>query len=587
MFFLPSLKKSIILLILCCVGFAGFSVIGFFPSTQGFFYSFSLGILLFFSTLFLDYIISNIILRNDPIYVLRRSLALSLFCWSIWSGFLILGLLFGVQFGKILWLKIVFLSFAVVLTFRAVIFLSTSSVGIIQRILSSFIHPFLHFIILLFFWEIVFGFTSIPFFPYLSFSSLVGFLSAIFFLFILDQMGQKDYGVHAIPLFRAFMLNWVVGLNAPFEKFLEKLGKNELIEIMLLKFDALTSKAAIIVPFVHPGPFKNIGSSLLPSLMKKAYEKEFKCGACVPLGILGHELDLASEIQNKKIIKAVLENANFNTSPNNASPFVKVTENEATASCQIFGKVAFISFTLAPETTEDLPQELGTYVREEAKKLGIECSIVVNAHNSIKNILDFDLSLETLKKVALKSLKKALSLPHYPFEVGIKTVYPKEFTLKDGLGPGGITSLVVNVAEQKTAYVVIDGNNMVSGLREELLSSLKSSGFHEAEVFTTDTHAVSAVVLGTRGYHPIGEKMDKTILFNHILRVTEEAALNLESCRSGCVQILVPDIRVIGEERLHSLSTLVDSALQRAKKIVFPIFGIEGFLLIAFLSFFV
>jgi predicted neutral ceramidase superfamily lipid hydrolase len=128
---------------------------------------------------------------------------------------------------------------------------------------------------------------------------------------------------------------------------------------------------------------------------------------------------------------------------------------------------------------------------------------------------------------------------------------------------------------------------MVSGLREELISLLKSKGLHEAEIFTTDTHAVSAVVLGNRGYHPIGEKMDKDTLFNHIQNATEEAALSLEPCRSGYVQIRVPDIRVIGEERLHSLSTLVDSALKRAKKAVIPLFGIEGLLLIVYLLFFV
>jgi putative membrane protein len=517
--------------------------------------------------------------------VLRRSLALSLFCWIIWSGFLLIGSTFGILFENLIWLKLAFLGFTAVLTFRVVVFLSTSSVGIVQRVISSFIHPLLHLFVLLFFWENVFVSISFQFIPFLIISSITGFFSATLFIFLLDQMGKKKYGVHAIPLFRAFMLNWVVGLNDPFERFLEKLGKNELIEVMLLKFDALKTKAAIIVPFVHPGPFKNIGSSLLPSQLKHEFEKELNCDACIPLGILGHELDLASQTQNKKIIKSVIDASNFTTSKDNASPFVKVTEDNFTASCQIFGKTAFLSFTLAPETTEDLPQDLGTYVREEAKKLGIDNTIVVNAHNSITNKMEMDISLKALKNVAIKSLKKAISLPHYPFEIGIKTVFPEEFTLRDGLGPGGITSLVVNVAEQKTAYVVIDGNNMVSGLREKIILSLKSKGIHEAEIFTTDTHAVSAVVLGSRGYHPVGEKMDEKILTDHILNVTKTAITTIEPCRSGCVQILVPDVRVIGEERLHSLSTLVDSALQRAKKSVIPIFGFEGLFLIVLLAF--
>jgi len=380
------------------------------------------------------------------------------------------------------------------------------------------------------------------------------------------------------------MLNWVAALNTPFEALLEKLGENEDIEITLLKFDSHKPKAAIIVPLVHPGPFKNIGSSLLPSLLKRDFEKEFGCDACVPLGILGHELDLASQTQNQRIITRVIESAKFSASADRATPFIRVTESFVTASCQVFGKTAFLSFTLAPKTTEDLPQELGQIVNEEAEKLGLECNIVVNAHNSITDIVDTEASIEILRDVASKCLRKAASLPSYAFEVGASTVFPKEFSLEDGMGSGGITAIVVNVAEQKTAYVVIDGNNMVSGLREEIIMSLKSSVFHECEVFTTDTHAVSAVILGRRGYHPVGEAMNHETLIQYITKVANGAASNLESCKAGCLRLIVPQVRVIGEARLASLSMLVDKALQRAKQIVAPIFVSEGLLLILLLA---
>ena len=585
MFFLPKLKRAILLLVVFCIAVVGISTIIIFPSIEGLFYSLILGTILFISTLFLDYITSKVFLGTDPIYIFRRILALSLFCWIIWSGFLIFGSIFSIIFNNnLLWFKLVFLGFSAILTFRATIFIATSSAGILRNLIASFVQPLFHILVFVVFWQTISISLSFQFLPFLFVSSILGFFSAILFIFLLDRLGKQNYNVPAISLFRAFMLNWVVGLNAPFEKLLEKLGKNELVEVMLMKFDALKTKAAIIVPFVHPGPFKNIGSSLLPSQLKNGFEKEFNCDACVPLGILGHELDLASQTQNNKIIKSVIDASNFVTFADKASPFVRTTIDSVTSSCQIFGKNAFLSFTLSPQTTEDLPQELGKFVRDEAKKQGIICSIVVNAHNSLTDKTEMNVSLKTLKEVALKSLKKSLSLPHYPFEIGIKTVFPKEFTLKDGMGPGGITSLVVNVAEQKTVYVVIDGNNMISGLREEIILMLKSNGLHEVEVFTTDTHAVSAIVLGRRGYHPIGEAMDKKILFSYILKAAKAATTNLEPCRAGCIQILIPEVRVIGEERLNSLSVLVDSALQRAKKIVFPIFGTEGLFLIILLA---
>jgi predicted neutral ceramidase superfamily lipid hydrolase len=122
-------------------------------------------------------------------------------------------------------------------------------------------------------------------------------------------------------------------------------------------------------------------------------------------------------------------------------------------------------------------------------------------------------------------------------------------------------------------------------LREEILSALNSVGFHECEVFTTDTHAVSAVVLGRRGYHPVGEVMNHETLLSYIKDAAKAAAANLETCKAGCLRLVVPQVRVIGEARLESLSLLVDKALRRAKQIVAPIFVSEGLLLILLLAF--
>jgi putative membrane protein len=586
MFFLPSSRRAVGAIAGLCIGVVGLSTFALFLSIEGLISSLFFGVSLFATTLLFDYVTSKIVFGNDPIYVLRRTVALSLFCWILWLFFIIPGVIFGAVFDlwQWWWVNLCLLGFAAVLTFRAVVFISTSSVVFSRRLVSSLLQPFLCIAVFVVFWNSLDSAIPLQILPFLVISPIVSCASALLFVFLIDRLGRRMYNVPSMPLFRAFMLNWVAGLNAPFEGFLEKLGENEDIEVALLKFDSYKPKAAIIVPLVHPGPFKNIGSSLLPSMLKREFEKEFSCDTCVPLGILGHELDLASQAQNQKIISHVINSAKFASSADRATPFVKVTDGFATASCQVFGKIAFLSFTLAPKTTEDLPQQLGRIVREEAEKHGLDCSIVVNAHNSIDDTIDVEASLETLRSVASKCLEKAVSLPSYPFEVGAATVFPKEFGLKDGMGPGGITAVVVKVAEQKTAYVVIDGNNLVSGLREEILSALKATGFHASEVFTTDTHAVSAVVLGRRGYHPVGEVMNHETLISYIQEAAKTAVAHLEHCKAGCLRMVVPEVRVIGKARLESLSMLVDKALQRAKQIVVPIFALEGLILILLLA---
>jgi putative membrane protein len=503
----------------------------------------------------------------------------------LWLAFIVLGIVLGSFFGFWLWIKLSLLGFAAVLTLRAVVFFSTSNAGLTREAFATLIYPFFCVIPFIAYWITINGISFIQVLPFLAVAPAFGLASAYLFVSLIDRLGRQSYGIPAMSLFRAFMMNWVLGLNAPIEEYFEKMGEDANIEVSLLQFKNGKNKAAIIVPLVHPGPFKNLGSSLLPSMLKREFEKSYGGDASVPLGILGHELDLASEAQNKKIIDSVLSSVTQTVFLEKAKPAVKVKEGLVTVHCQIFADTALLSFSLAPKTTEDLPQELGRFVREQAKTLGLKDAIVINAHNSITDSTALEESLDTLKAAATKCIDKAISSASKPFTIGAATVYPKEFTLKDGMGPGGITAIVIEVGEQKTCYIIVDGNNMISGLREKILSTLTTLGFEECEVFTTDTHAVNAVVLGRRGYHPVGEAINHETLTAYIKEAASTALAKLEPCRSGSLSMTVPKVRVIGQARIQAMSTLVDKALQKAKQIIVPIFGIEGALLILLLAF--
>jgi putative membrane protein len=582
MFFLPSFNKALLAVAFLCIAGVSLSAFTQFNSIS----SLILGISLFAVTFLMDLVVSKIVLKSDPIFSMRRTLVLSLAGWLLWLFFNFLGVGLSFVFSSSLWVKLCLLGFAVVVTLRFIVFAATSTASIYRKVLSTLLQPALCITVFLVFWVDYLGTFAWQVYLFVIASPIIGFLAVFLLLSSIDRLGKNTYSLPALSLFRAFILNWVTDQNGPLEKHLEEMGKDTGIEVTLLKFEASKPKAAIIVPLVHPGPFKNIGSSLLPSLLKQGYEKEFGCTACVPLGILGHELDLASQAQNHKIVSQVIASARFESSGGLASPFVRATEGFATASGQIFGDTVFLSFSLAPKTTEDLPQELGRIVSEEAKKYGLKTAVIVNTHNSINDIIDTEEHLGSLQKAASKCLQKAIAQPTKPFMVGAAAVIPEEFTLKAGMGTGGITAIVIQVERQKTVYVIIDGNNMISGLREKVIGALVSLGFDESEVFTTDTHAVSALVTGRRGYHPVGEVMDHKLLFRFIGEVAKKAESNLEVCNAGCIQFMVPQVRVIGEEQLNSITTLVDKAIIRTKRIIAPIFGVEGLILLLLLLLF-
>jgi putative membrane protein len=586
LFFLPSLKRTLLLLALLCVSGGLVSTIALFPSIEGVLDGLFLGFLLFAINLLIDLAMAKTLLRNDAIYDFRRTVALSLFCWTFWIFFILVGALCSLMFNAEFWLiKLCLFGFAVVLIFRLIVVCSTLSRDHKHFVVVSFFQPYLCISPFVVSWLRKAYTVSPGVFPFLFLAPLISLSVVSFFLFLIDGVGKRMLDIPSLTFFKAFLQNWVADLNEPLENLLERLSEEQSVEVSIIKFESSKPKATIIVPMVHPGPFKNVGSSLLPSLLKRAFEENFGCISCVPLGLLGHELDLASQLQNQKIIQGVVESARFEATEAKATSCTKVSDGVATACCQIFGKTAFLSFTLAPKTTEDLPQELGHLMQQEAGKHGLSC-VVVNAHNSIDDAVCTSEILSKLKDVGTKCLERAFALKRSPFRVGAATVIPKEFSLKEGMGPGGITAIVIETAETKTIYVVIDGNNMQSGLREKILSALFSIGFDEGEVFTTDTHAVSALVLGGRGYHPIGEAIDHEKLTSHVKEAALLALENLEQCNVGSRRIIVENVKVIGKSKLEQLVLMLDISLQKAKKISIPIFAFAGFLLMLILAVF-
>jgi putative membrane protein len=345
-------------------------------------------------------------------------------------------------------------------------------------------------------------------------------------------------------------------------------------------------KAAIVVPSLHPGPFKNVGSSPIPSLIQKALEDKLKCIISVPHGISGHELDLASQAQNEIVLNRILQISKFEVFHPYATPFLSIRKDDATAGCQVFGDCAFLTLTLSPETMEDLPVELNDIIIQEAKRLGLAKAVVVDAHNSILGPFNPHKFIAPIKEAVVTVLEEAVSCELSRFEVGAAKLIPTDFSIKEGIGPGGISIVVVKVGDQKTAYVTIDGNNMVSGLREKILSSIKEIGVTDGEIMTTDTQIVNAVVISDRGYHPVGEAIDPNRLVEYIKEATTKALRNLEPMEASWHHENILGVKVIGERQINDLSLMVDEAAKKAKKtstLVFPALAILLTLLLVFL----
>src|SRR4030042_2266489 len=272
LFRLPSYEEVILLQALICVGCWTCSTLILFHTIERVLLGFSLCWLLFVIGFSFDYLSNTLFLRNDPIYDLRRTSTVSLFSLGLWFLFILFGSALGSSLGLSWWIRLVLLGFSGVLILRLTIFLASSSTSLDRTVITSLFQPFSCLLPFLLFW-IQMGYSiSFSMCFFLALSPIVSFFSVRVFLFLLNRVGEQTLKIPALSLFKAFLLNWVVGLNAPFEEFLERLGEEQDVNVSLLKFDANKPKVVIVVPSVHPGPFKNVGSSLLPSLLKIALE---------------------------------------------------------------------------------------------------------------------------------------------------------------------------------------------------------------------------------------------------------------------------------------------------------------------------
>jgi len=586
LFTLPSLGMILFLLAVLCLSSGILSIILLHFSLENLVLGVTFGVGIFICTLISDLAMNKFVLGFDPIYEVRRCLGLSLFSFLLWMPFVILGNVLSFFFQDVnVWLKLWFFGFSAVTILRLTVLNATSIASTPRRVVVAFLSPFTVLLLLLHVWTYMGNMLTMGIWIYLATSFLISLISVYAFTTPLNNIAKKKLGIPSFVLFKAFMINWIEGINAPLENLFEKLGIEKDVNVSIMKLESSSgTKALLVVPRIHPGPFKNVGSSLFPSMLQQELEKAFGCVASVPHGLLGHEFDVASRKHVERIIEKIVDSSKKLSATNSlCTPLIHTTNGTANVFCQIFDDCAVLTLSLAPKTTEDLPAELGDFALEEARKHGLTRVIVINAHNSLDGKVSLEEAIKTLKNAMTQSLDKVSVLKKLPFRVGAAKLTPTEFRLEDGMGPGGITAITLEVGNQKFAYITIDGNNMLPELRRKILSMLQEMGISRGEVFTTDTHAVTALVLTRRGYHVLGEVIPQEKLVGYVKKTVEMALSNMEPAKAGCTIETIKGVKVIGERRITELCSLIEPIIKRAKRNVVPVFLTTSLLLLSLL----
>jgi putative membrane protein len=372
-----------------------------------------------------------------------------------------------------------------------------------------------------------------------------------------ESSGTPEVRDSPLTLFRVFLQHWLRSDPEPLENRLGALGTQGIIEGSILGFSG--SKGAIgcvVVSNFHPGPYRDLGSAGLPSRLKAFLERSKGGIVQVPHGISNHQLNIVSQKDVQRVIEKVAAEYPVGASDHDSSTMFRSMVDEAKASGQVFGKVAFLTLTLSPTDMEDLPSEVARDIEREAQARGLT-AIVADAHNSLSNQTSITPDqARKLVEASVKVLDQLALARRSPFRTGSAADPLDEFRLEDGIGPGGLSSLVVRNGNQVVAYLTIDGNNMRTGVREAILEDLEAIGISDGEIMTTDTHLVTGLVRSALGYYPVGANLDIGLLTKKVRETVQRALETMEDSTAGFSKFSI-EVRVLGSETFQTITGFV------------------------------
>lgn len=503
------------------------------------------------------------VLHGDKVLNFRRLMGLEILSWFLLIVALPLFAILGVFISNpTLWADGFFTVLIFSLPIRFLTIASISSVQSWRKQLGSMLPPVLA-IVSFSVYAASIGLSNAP--VSLVARGIVGFvmgviLSAVGISWIIrtvERSGSPTVRDSPMTLFRVFLQHWLKSDPEPLENRLSALGTEGTIQGSILSFSGTKGAiGCVVLSNFHPGPYRDLGSGGLPSKLKGSLERSRGGIVQVPHGVSNHQLNIVSQADVQQVIEKANEEYPVDTSIRESSPMVRSIIGEAKASGQVFGNIAFLTLTLSPTDMEDLPSFVLEEIEREAHARRLEV-VIADAHNSLSN--QTSITPEQARKLVEASVKvlDQLALTRKsPFKSGSASDPLAEFSLEDGIGPGGLSSLVVRTGSQTVAYLTIDGNNMKTGVRERILEDLEAIGVADGEIMTTDTHLVTGLVRSSLGYYPVGAHLDIGLLTQKVRETVQRAIAAMDDSTAGFSKFSI-EVRVLGSETFQTITSFI------------------------------
>jgi putative membrane protein len=315
------------------------------------------------------------------------------------------------------------------------------------------------------------------------------------------------------------------------------------------------------LPELHPGPYADLGGSDLPAKAAAAFTFLSK-DVAVFHGASTHDENPTGRGELSKLFDQVQPALVGASQEAKGTKAVRRASAHFTVTAQRIGKALVVASTRAPRSSDDLDLALGREIRDAVAKAGFPDMMLLDGHNCVEADLGRvhagGPEARELTALCVEAAKEVAALPEEPLRVGwVPLSLSQVDRFEYAVGSQGILTAVTEVALQKTAWVLIDGNNLKAGLRTEMLEAVKDK-VQFAEVFTTDNHAVNSTMGAD---NEIGSRRDNVRLVGLIGESVEKAAADVRPAHATFASGAAPDLQVFGPGLTERISATINAAV--------------------------
>ncbi len=407
-------------------------------------------------------------------------------------------------------------------------------------------------------------------------------------IYIVDRPYKKNFGFHSFDAISQMVQNWLFDINAS-APFGQNFGTQSDVRTDTLVFRNRQGamKAIFFAPNIHYGPSGTLAGSDFPYMLERYSNMRYK----VPTFIMHCAVDMGSNpVSSSQFndLRNAFEQGMNGKKADGMFTYSQSRYGDSSATRLGLGDdLSLVTLTRAPRVTEDIAQETATLFNEllEAK---FGPSIIIDAHNSRyetapKEELDgakFNSKVAKEYITAIKDMDgirckaKNMRMGAASTELHARLGNPVD------LARGNLNVAVFRLNGFKYAMIQFNSNNMLPQLRNQIVGTIKRKYRINAEVYTTDTHAVNSPERNAANV--LGRQTKYAALMPIIEQTLKEALADMETVSVHHGRHYMKRFKVWGANTMESMITVAKSIYGMTRVIV-PIIIAIGFIAAAWI----